>query len=291
MGDEATGVFFELEVPLSTAWQDEVGELWFEGVASSTALDRQQERMSAEAIAHMSQCAGLPLVSGHPDPGGRELGTVEECWVDSEQFRVKGRLDREEPHAWRLLQQVNAGRQYGLSVGGRVRAAHWEDDGETGDRVRVIDGVSLDHIAVCRPGQAANPDTYLRVMARAAGAVVGGVEADANGPGEARGLQSVANSIRNLWRGLFRGRSGWNERARGVATELSFLRGDLAEVRSDLAALSKAMASGGHEGECNGGEGESVAEALEAARRQHTQGIDGQEKHGGMASHFWKGVL
>lgn len=35
---------------------------------------------------------------------------------------------------------------------------------DAGKRVRVIDEVVLDHIAVCQPGQAVNQDTYLQVV-------------------------------------------------------------------------------------------------------------------------------
>lgn len=310
MQDELTGVPFEIQLPLCSTWQDEAGELWFEGVASSTGVDRQQERMSCEAIRHMGLHRGLPLLSSHRSGRRRELGVIDECWADNEQFRVRGRLYSQVPDAWWLYERARSGHRYGLSVGGRVRKAHWEDGEGTGERVRVIDEVALDHIAVCQPGQAVNPDTYLRVMARAVGSAedtyVGAAPEQTEGSRRHRGpapgvLGRAARSLQRLWRDLFGakgnedGGTGLCGRettgAGGVEQELAALSGGLAEVRQDLAALSAGVR--GAEAECAPGPVGSMCSCLksEVAARRQTQGIDGQEKQGGKASHIWKGVL
>jgi len=97
---------------------------------------------------------------------------VEKCWVDNNQFRVAGCLEPGNPEAARLYERLKAGKQYGLSIGGRVLKAHWDFDTEAGKQVKYIDDVVLDHIAVCRPTQAANPDTYLTALAKAAEGVI-----------------------------------------------------------------------------------------------------------------------
>ena len=159
---------FAVTLPLVKAWQDDEGQMWVEGVASSTSLDRQRERMTRKAIAKMQQYQGIDLLPSHHAGPLEELGTVEECWADNDSFRLKARLDESSPQAMRLFKRLAEGRQYSLSVGGRVTKAYWDFDPEAAARIRHIDDVVLDHVAVCRPQQAANPDTYLAALAKAA---------------------------------------------------------------------------------------------------------------------------
>lgn len=167
------GGAFDVTVPLAKVWEDEEGTLWFEGVASSTRLDRQHERMTPNAIQKMAGQVGLDLLPSHRSGPLEELGTVEEAWADNDQFRIAGRLDGASPRARRLFEKVATGRRYALSVGGRVTKAFWRYDPEAGRQVRHIDDVELDHVAVCRPEQAANPDTYLATLAKAADDIIG----------------------------------------------------------------------------------------------------------------------
>jgi len=163
---------FSLTIPLLKAWQDGEGGLRFEGVAASTSLDRQAERLTPAAVEKMQQYSGIDLLPSHNAGVLQELGIVEKCWVDNNQFRVAGYLEPGNPEAARLYERLKAGKQYGLSIGGRVLKAHWDFDTEAGRQVKHIDDVVLDHIAVCRPTQAANPDTYLTALAKAAEAVI-----------------------------------------------------------------------------------------------------------------------
>ncbi len=146
----------------------------FEGVAASTSLDRQDERLTPEAMKVMAERACIELLPTHNAGVLEELGMVEKCWVDNDQFRVVGSLDLTNPEAMRLYEKLKQGKQYGLSVGGRVLKAHYETDEESGRQVKYIDDVELDHIAVCRPSSAVNPDSYLSVLGGAAEAAAGG---------------------------------------------------------------------------------------------------------------------
>lgn len=142
------------------------GELRFEGVASSIALDKWNERMSREAIETMARSGlALGLVSHHDPALLKELGVIEKCWVDNGQLRVRGQFDKTKPRARLLFERCKTGKPYGLSVGGRITATHWEFDADAGKSIRVIDDVALKHIAICRPSQAVNPETYLAVTA------------------------------------------------------------------------------------------------------------------------------
>jgi len=119
----------------------------------------------------MTEFAGVDLLPSHRAGPLEALGTVEQCWADEGSFRVSGRLEKDNPQARLLFRRLQEGRRYGLSVGGRVRQAKWQYDPQAGEQVRVIEDVELDHIAVCRPEEAVNPDTYLTALAKAAGEV------------------------------------------------------------------------------------------------------------------------
>lgn len=190
---------FELTVPLTKAWEDEQGRMWFEGVASSTRLDRQRERMTSQALEKMTRFRGIDLLPSHKAAPLETLGTVEDCWADDSSFRVAGILEKENPQARVLFKHVQAGRGYGLSVGGRVTRAHWDFDEQAGGQVRLIDDVELDHIALCRPEQAANPDTYLAVLAKAAEEVT-----EAAPTGEQHSfIQWLRQAVREAWQDLW----------------------------------------------------------------------------------------
>jgi len=268
---------FDVSLPLAKVWTDEDGEMWFEGVASSTRLDRQHERMTTNAISKMAGQVGLDLLPSHTSGPLEELGTVEQAWVDNDQFRVAGRLDGSNPRARRLYKNVLDGRRYGLSVGGRVTKAFWRHDPELGRQVRHIDDVALDHVAVCRADQAANPDTYLATLAKAAEDVMDeDVDEEAM---LARVGRAAVHAARSLWpfakseehgEGDISGDSG--------VEEMTALRDEVAEalgeVRGALEELRKAQ-----------------EEAEEPVRPQQgvSKAIPGQETR--EARGMWRGVV
>lgn len=264
---------FDVTVPLAKVWEDEDGEMWFEGVASSTSLDRQHERMTPNAINKMAGHAGLDLLPSHTSGPLEELGTVEQAWVDNDQFRVAGRLDRSNPRSRRLFEKVAAGRRYGLSVGGRVTKAFWRHDPEIGRQVRHIDDVELDHVAVCRAEQAANPDTYLATLAKAAEDVMEeGVDEDAM---LSRIGRAAVYAARSLWPFA---KSEAEEIEENGAAAVEELRDEvveaLGEVREALAELEKSSE-----------EPEEPVRPMKGA----SQAIPGQERR--EPGEMWRGVV
>ncbi|MGD9495698.1 MAG: hypothetical protein AB7Y46_05245 [Armatimonadota bacterium] len=231
---------FSVSMPLCKVWEDEAGELRFEGVASSTSLDRQQERMTPAAIRKMATQRGLDLLPSHSAGPLEELGVVEETWADNDRFRVAGRLDKTSAAARRLFARVMDGHRYGLSVGGRVTKAFWRYDPEAGREVRHIDDVELDHVAVCRPGAAANPDTYLAILAKAAEGVIA-EEGNDEEAVLARVGRAAVNAARALW--PFAKTEQGGETLERELAELSRLREEVAaalgEVQAALAELRK----------------------------------------------------
>lgn len=234
---------FSVTMPLCKVWEDEEGEMRFEGVASSTTLDRQQERMTARAIRKMAQYKGLELLPSHDASPIEELGIVEEAWADNDQFRIAGKLDKHNPAARRLFEKVMQGRRFGLSVGGRVTKAFWRYDEEAGRHIRHIDDVELDHVAVCRPDQAANPDTYLAALAKAANGVI---DEDAV---LSRIGRAAVQAARNLWPFAKTEEIAVDETANSDqdTADLHELRKEveqtLAELREALTTLKKSRAN------------------------------------------------
>ncbi len=257
---------FEFGVPITRVWKDDGGEMRFEGIASSTSVDKQHEKMTPRAIESMARHAGIDLLPSHNAGPLEELGTVEETRADNEAFYVAGRLDESNPQARRLFDRLLAGRQYQLSVGGRVLKAYWGTD-EDGEQTRFIDEVELDHVALCRPGKAANADTYLRAMAKS-------VEKE-----EPSGLMEAAlRALRARWPFGKEEQAG-SGRTEEAPAEMEALQGSLAELRRDAEALAKVV-------------GAAVTRLEARAQKQGApESLPGQEMPRSREDEFWKGVL
>lgn len=286
---------FEVGLPLSRVWKDDSGVMWFEGVASSTSLDKQQERMTENAIRKMATFSGIDLLPDHRAGPLEELGTVTETFADNRTFRVAGTLDADSPEARRLFEKAMQGKPYQLSVGGRVTRAFWAHDDELGKRIRHIDDVVLDHVALCRPGQAANSDTYLQVMAKSvAGADVKEAwpsrESQEEGP-EPQGLalRMIRALLEVLWPFAKSKDSDEGEEAADAAglvevsteeqSQESAQASELHKLREHNRRLEKAV--------------QDLAERLERLERRRgaARSIPGQEQESKRRENLWKGVL
>lgn len=293
---------FEVSVPLAKAWEDGAGDLWFEGVAASTALDRQRERMSKQAVEKMSRFAGLDLLPRHDAGPLRELGVVEECWVDNDEFRVRGRLDKTNPEAWRLFERVQAGKRYGLSVGGRVLAAKWQFDPEAGQMVRLIEDVTLDHIAVCRSAQAANPATYLGVMAKAAEGVdeedAQASEEQVERDGAGARLAKLGRQVLELTRGLWsagRDEEEDEQEAGGGETQWAAVLSEVGRLAKQVTGMAEELGRvaevvRGLDGK-QAGNGVGAADGEGGSGEGGRKSLEGQERTSGRRANMWKGVL
>lgn len=135
----------------------------FEGVASSTRVDRQGEMLTAEALAE-AEVAGVALVATH-QRRTEVLGLVEECAVDGAVLRVRGQLLADAPGARELRERLATEGRLGLSLGGKVARAHMGWSAEREGPVRHLDEVRVEHVAVCGPGEAVNPDAWIALKA------------------------------------------------------------------------------------------------------------------------------
>lgn len=159
---------FEFDAPVGRAWKDDSGRLLCEGVASSTALDKQSERVSKEGIELFAYHPPVELFNTHQPKAGEELGaTLKHAIGDDMEFRIVAELYPDVPQAAKIWERMQAGAQYGLSFGGTIEKAHWEYDKEAGKSIRILDAVNLDHIMITRPGKEANPDCWLGSIAKA----------------------------------------------------------------------------------------------------------------------------
>ena len=247
-------------------------------------VDRQKERMTGNAMRKMGTYEGLPLVLGHGgwrgryalqgDVAAKRIGTVERCQVEGGLLVVRGVLDQGSLVATRVQAEVAAGRRYALSVGGRVTAAHWARDNETGEMVRHIDDVELDHVAVCSREAAVNPDTSLGLVGghpdeSSVAATEAASEAVTAKAGEDEQIMRLRGVLGRAWRSLkpaarVQDAEGLREMLDQVATEVDALRAQMREL------------------------GEMRKARLEPAVAGASRCLPGQETHKGDP---WRGVL
>ena len=155
---ELAGIAGETPAPREKEWE-------FEGVASSSRLDRQREKMTAAALETAAGAGEVELVLAHRG-SDNVVGVVRERWIEDGKLRVRGTLREGDAAAEELQQRMARGEKLGLSLGGKVTGAHWGYDRETEGPVRHLDGVKVEHVAVCRAETAVNPDAWVGLRRR-----------------------------------------------------------------------------------------------------------------------------
>ena len=138
-------------------------ELILEGVASTTNIDHDNERMSKEALHAMANVINektVPLRVEHSKSENAIIGKVFKAWVDERnQMHIRASLDKSHPvspilHRSMMLE----GKKMGFSVGGLVRKAVKEFSDSMGKLVKTFYDVELKEVSVTpRP---ANYDSW-----------------------------------------------------------------------------------------------------------------------------------
>jgi len=175
----------KFEFPLSAikAWKDEGdGKMHVMGIASETGIDAHGERMSNVAIQRMvkqiNERNNVLLLPTHRDTFeiGKAVKAKMVSQADLDKFFGEGvarapglevdfQLDERFPESNVLFEDIQAGTpNKQLSVGGFINpenqnATYFENDPDSGERVRVLDDLLLDHVALTRVGHAANERT------------------------------------------------------------------------------------------------------------------------------------
>jgi len=150
--------YIEKAVPL-----EEGDELILEGIASTTNVDHDKERMSKDALRAMESAInkdGVPLRVEHQKDSNAIIGQVFKAWVDERnQLHVRARLDKNHPVSPVLHHSMKNGVKMGLSVGGVVKRAMKEFVESVGGLVKTFYDVALQEVSVTpRP---ANYDSWL----------------------------------------------------------------------------------------------------------------------------------
>lgn len=138
----------------------------FVGVASSTSLDRQGERITEKCLAGMAEQVPMVLAVAPSHNEAivdvmAEAGTITAFKAEDGDLHIAGNLDPKHPNAeflWGKMQEGNSK----LSIAGRVleaRKSVW--DGDLGKHVGEIDAIELDHILLCRSAAAVNQGTSI----------------------------------------------------------------------------------------------------------------------------------
>ena len=137
--------------------------MYIEGIATTTNVDHDQERMAKEAIEAMAEkinSSGVPLINEHQKTWDSKLGDIFKAWTDERsQLHIRAKLDKDNSRAIDLYKAIKKGLQVGLSVAGLVKRSAQELVEALGKRVKTFYDVVLKEISVTnRPS---NFDTWL----------------------------------------------------------------------------------------------------------------------------------
>lgn len=138
-------------------------ELILEGVASTTNIDHDDERMSREALQAMANIINeqsVPLRVEHSKSDNAVIGKVFKGWLDDRnQLHIRASLDKSHPVSPILHRSMKSdGKKMGFSVGGIVKHAVKEFSESVGRLVKTFYDVELKEVSVTpRP---ANYDSW-----------------------------------------------------------------------------------------------------------------------------------
>ena len=160
---------FELELPLFKAAD---GEGWrFEGIASTSSVDREGERITEKAInGFKQQFANVPvcLAGSHGEAVINvlsEVGRIDKTFGDGGTFGIGGEWDKDHPHASWVAKKLGNAEQpprWKLSVGGSIPQNGRKSGFVPGaGRVAEIDEMQLNHVLLCRGDAAVNQETSI----------------------------------------------------------------------------------------------------------------------------------
>jgi hypothetical protein len=120
---------FKYTMPIEKAEQREDG-YYIVGLASGPEIDKDGERIAPEGIARFAEQINARVAKGDPIPYRDahlkdgvliDLGYIVKGWIDPEfHLGIEVRLDEDNPAAMSLYKQLKKGKQYGMSVAGRV---------------------------------------------------------------------------------------------------------------------------------------------------------------------------
>jgi HK97 family phage prohead protease len=152
---------FNICMPLSKSSGEELM-----GIASTLSVDRDDEKMSENALFDMVKEIkekGVNLFENHEHGWQNTLGVIKEATLADNKVGIRISLDDQQtnPKVAMLLRKLERGIKLGLSVGGTVTKLKWEYSKALGKKIKVIDGVKLYEISVV--GIPSNADSFLSI--------------------------------------------------------------------------------------------------------------------------------
>ncbi len=159
--DEGFGFQFYIEKAVMSEVENE--DFVITGVASTTNIDHDNEKMSEAALIKMARIINeknVPLRVEHQKNDDAIVGNIFKAWLDERnKLWIKALLDKNKPAAVMLKNALRSGAKLGLSVGGRVKRATRELVESTGKLIKTFYDVILDEVSVTwRPS---NYDSWL----------------------------------------------------------------------------------------------------------------------------------
>lgn len=143
---------FALTIPFE---KSEKEDGWYiTGIAAGTDIDLMGERIAPTAIArfveHINTNGPIPFKDWHQkNTVTAEIGEVVKAWIEPNfQMGVEVKLDEDHPTASLVWKKLAKGKQYGMSVHGKVLEYKDEFDREISKSVRTFYNVIIDEISL-----------------------------------------------------------------------------------------------------------------------------------------------
>ena len=173
---------FKFAIPVTRAYMNSEGEMFFEGTASSTSIDtfhtifnRQcQEGFSFDIIRGLESGDPVELEAEHlgeEEPMNILGALVSAVVTEEDKLKVTARLDGDNPKAVYYFKKMTTPdpvtgktKQFGLSINGTVETAHFEYSDELRKNIRVFDRVKLKRVGIVR--KPSNPDSWIEKIIR-----------------------------------------------------------------------------------------------------------------------------
>lgn len=136
------------------------------GIASTTSIDRDEERMSQNALKMMVddiKREGVNLFVDHDHKVDSIVGCVKDAELVGNQVKVSVTMDEAStnPRVSSILNKIAKGIRIGMSVGGNVTDYKWEYDHTAKKKVKVLDKVKIYEISLV--GIPSNADSFVSI--------------------------------------------------------------------------------------------------------------------------------
>ncbi len=151
---------FNFIIPLNKQIGDQLS-----GIASTTSVDRDDEKMSDTALKMMVddiKTEGVNLFGDHAHNWENILGGIDRADLINKQVHIGINLNKANPKYQQLVGTINTkGVKVGLSVGGNVLNYKYEYDKTVGKKIKVLDKVKIYEVSVV--GIPSNADSFLTI--------------------------------------------------------------------------------------------------------------------------------